>query len=258
MKISLITPFYAESTSSMNEFDTTIDSLLAQEDENFEWVIVLDNPPEFVLQDYHYIFQPELEYVKNLNIKTVRLTANYGPSVARNVGIQVAKGDIICYVDIGDILSPRRITVIKNMFDAIPEMDILFHDYFIYYDGTHYLYRHPDDLDKQLNESNVSIPLGFAHTRPLFYKAGMFQPGIVCGEDGLLLRRMINLGAKFEIYRGPEMAGIYNISDVGQSRTQRRFDEGGFAFDASHESGSHGQYLDFDWFNTFTSNKFYE
>jgi hypothetical protein len=109
-----------------------------------------------------------------------------------------------------------------------------------------------------LQKKNTSIPLGVSHTRKPFVKCGGFQRGIVCGEDGILWRRMADKLDLSRIFFDNSIAGIYHISQIGQSRTQRRFDKGGFAFDASNVHGSHGQYLDYGWFKDFNSEELYD
>jgi hypothetical protein len=81
------------------------------------------------------------------------------------------------------------------------------------------------------------------HTREIYNKTSGWPKYIVCGEDGILWRRMSEAGAKFGCC--DFAAGIYKIRKKGQSRTQRRFDNKmAFAFDGAHPNGTHGQYLD--------------
>lgn len=247
MKVSIITPHYE---ASKHEWERTIESIHAQTSKDFEWVLVQDGG-----NAYHIDF--------GLNIKDVLLCNNYGPSVARNVGFQVSDGDIITYVDVGDTLDMRRVEVIRRAFE-VGDLDLLFAPYTIIEDGKRYLY-HPrgfasryTSLKAALKIQNIIIPLGVAHTRRPFVEAGGFQPGIVCGEDGLLWRRMLEYGNLTGVEICNSLAGEYYVNNTGQSRTQRRFDMGGFAFDAEHPDGRHGQYLDDTWYKKFHSRDLYD
>ena len=195
--------------------------------------------------------------------------ANYGPSVARNVGFQVADGDIITYLDLGDELSEGRIAHIVEMFTKYPKTKLLFDSYIIQYPNKkevtfdHFVIADRLGIDfesyKNLSKlQNISIPMGVAHMRKPFVEVGGFQRGIVCGEDGILWRRMIEKLDGEEIMFTNASSGTYYISETGQSRTQRRFEQGGFAFDAKNPLGSNGQYLDKNWFETYSSKGLYE
>ncbi len=254
--ISLITPIYNPTDENMA---LTIKSLVGQTDTNFEWVIVFDG--KTLIPHYENVFEK-----CPFKIKWAILGDNYGPSVARNVGFNLSTGDIISYVDVGDELFPDRIERLHLIHDDY-NVDLAFSNYIIREGNVDVLFNH-DSLMRYfnvkegtylaagLNRGNLSIPLGVSHTRRPFVLAGGFQPGIVCGEDGILWRRMLPYiqGFVFSDYN----AGRYYVSLTGQSRTQRRFDMGGFAFDAGNEQGSHGQYLDEGWFESFSSRELYD
>jgi glycosyltransferase involved in cell wall biosynthesis len=244
--VSIISPSY---NNTDKDFQISQESIEAQTSKDFEWIIVDDgstNPS-------HYI--------------SVALGHNYGPSVARNVGFQLSKGDIITYLDMGDELSPYRVQSIIQQFQTY-DIDILFSAYYINQYNVSYSMNHleiigsrpsiPDAHEylKVLQRANIAIPLGVAHKRYPFIKTGGFQPGIVCGEDGVLWRRMCDLVPGHRIMFSDEIAGTYFVSQTGQSRTQRRFEMGGFAIDGS--LNDNGRYLDDSWYSKFTSEDWYE
>ncbi len=254
--ISIITPIHEPTNENLG---ITIKSLSEQTDKNFEWVIVFDGATD-IPENY--------EEIKNASfpIKWAILGENYGPSVARNVGFNLSTGDIISYVDIGDELFPDRIERLHLIHDDY-NIDLAFSNYIIREGNVDVIFNHNDlmryfkvkegtYLSVGLNHGNISIPLGVSHTRRPFVLAGGFQPGIVCGEDGILWRRMLPYIQEFAF--SYYNAGRYYVNLTGQSRTQRRFDMGGFAFDAGNPEGSHGQYLDEDWFETFNSKELYD
>jgi glycosyltransferase involved in cell wall biosynthesis len=255
-QVSIITPSYH---SSIEDITKSMSSLMGQTSMDFEWIIVFDG------KDSEY---PDNGMFKNLpfKMKLAMTYGNYGPSVARNIGFQIADGDIIAYLDIGDIYRPERIKDLEKEFSD-GKTSILLSPYFIsenigmtFFDPWQYAgSMGKNNFLDALYKQNIIIPLGLAHTRKPFVEAGGFQRGIVCGEDGILLRRMKSLVSNDRIKLGREIAGFYYVSKVGQSRTQRRFDEGGFAFDGSNTlGGGHGQYLDGEWYTTYNSKPLFE
>lgn len=229
----------------------TQQSVQNQTNKNYEWIVVDDGS-----DDPNYF-------------STVQLFNNYGPSVARNVGFQISKGDIITYLDIGDELYKGRIEHIIEIFTKFPKTQLLFDSYSInsgeitnqivdHMGIMNYYKLSPDNYLNVIQSQNISIPLGVSHRRKPFVEVGGFQRGIVCGEDGILWRRMVDKLDPSAVVFSNHLAGVYYISETGQSRTQRRFEEGGFAFDAGNEFGSNGQYLDKDWFETYNSKELFD
>ena len=183
---------------------------------------------------------------KFLTMKSIQLPVNCGPGHARMIGVENSSAPYICYLDADDELYPARILGALRVFEQTPQADVVLSKYIIEeegkracYDPNYVVGRVHDLLQKQ----NITIPLGVMHTRGIYNKTNGWPKFIVCGEDGLLWRRMSEAGAKF--YACNFIAGIYRARKMGQSRTQRRFDnKQAFAFDARNEKGSHGQYLD--------------
>ena len=250
--ISIITPVYR---TSLTQLTRTANSILNQKTKaEFEWVIVEDG---FELSPDYFQYND----LSSIKIKRVKLENNYGPSVARNVGFQVSTGSVITYVDMGDTLFPNRVDVLSIVFfdsEIAKNLHVLFSDYIVSQEGLqNKIAFYPESL-QYLRKGNISIPLGVAHTRYAFMKAGGFQSGIVCGEDGVLWRRMFDILGETVFGVSHAEAGTYYVSENGQSRTQRRFEMGGFAFDAGNPEGSHGQYLDTDWFTKYSSEGYYE
>jgi glycosyltransferase involved in cell wall biosynthesis len=260
MLVSIITP--VENLEYL--YGITLDSIIYQNCNNFEWVIVYDNCGSIdILKDIKYLFE-----AKKIKLKLICLNSNYGPSVARNVGFQVSDGDVITYLDAGDYIYQDRVDHILKIFNE-NDIDLLFDGYSIFEKGcfcgnvNHLLTMKNYNKNKNeylhiLKYVNISIPMGVSHTRKPFVQCGGFQRGIVCGEDGILWRRMLDFIEKNRIMFTDSIAGNYYVNQVGQSRTQRRFDNGGFAFDSKNPEGSNGQYLDKDWFETFSSVKLFD
>lgn len=89
-KVSVIIPMH----NSAKHINQCIDSVLNQSYSNFE-IIVIDDASK----------DNGLEIVKSKNdnrIKIVELKKNVGAAIARNKGIEVATGELICFLDSDD------------------------------------------------------------------------------------------------------------------------------------------------------------
>ncbi len=247
-RVSIITPYW---NTTQELYGRSFDSIVKQTSQDFEWILV-DDGSDNIFWNYD-----------ELPVHAIRLEQNYGASVARNVGFQISSGDIITYLDMGDELAPDRVENLIKLFDDY-KLEMLFCNYDIV--DNNYMFRvdhfkmfdkvHPYDYLDNLQKTNISIPLGVAHTRKPFVECGGFQRGIVCGEDGILWRRMIDkIGTnRSKIMFSDSVAGTYYVSENGQSRTQRRPEMGGFAI----EPDKNGKELDESWFSTFLSNDWFE
>ncbi len=247
-RVSIITTAY---NATDDQYYTSFASLNNQTSKDFEWIIVDDGS-----KDNGLVYFPD-----------VRLERNYGPSVARNIGFQISSGDIITYLDMGDELNPERVENLIKLFST-HKVDLVFSAYNIVQDGQplrfdhfDYIGRHPEfptafEYLQLLEKQNISIPMGVAHTRYPFVLEGGFQRGIVCGEDGILWRRMLKDIPRDRILFSDDVAGSYYISPDGQSRTQRRFEMGGFAFDGT--KNDNGKYLDQEWYAHYWSEGLYD
>ena len=107
-KVSVVTPVY-----NAEEFlGETMDSVLAQSYENFEFLLVDDCSQDRsaeIIQDY----AKEDERVRYL-----KLEENGGAAVARNKGIEEAEGRYIAFVDSDDLWYPKKLEIqLKQMAD---------------------------------------------------------------------------------------------------------------------------------------------
>lgn len=97
--ISVIIPFYKKK----NFIKKTIDSVLNQTHDNFEIIIIYDDPEK-----------KDLEYLKNLfgenkKIKIIINNKNLGAGLSRNIGIDQSKGDYIGFLDADDIWLKNKV-----------------------------------------------------------------------------------------------------------------------------------------------------
>ncbi len=106
MKFSVIIPVY-------NKADTiaaSINSILAQEYTDYE-IIVVDDGSTDDLTSALSSFADRI---------TVIHQENGGVSVARNTGIDAARGEFVCFLDADDLWQPHHLTTLSNMMKQYP------------------------------------------------------------------------------------------------------------------------------------------
>ncbi|KRL79702.1 glycosyltransferase family 2 protein [Ligilactobacillus equi] len=104
--ISFIIPVY----NAEKYINRCLDSFLAQTSKDFELIIVDDGSSDKSIE----LVQ---NYCSKINVRIV-LSNHTGVSHARNVGLEVAKGDIIGFCDIDDVVSSELVASVKKSFDC--------------------------------------------------------------------------------------------------------------------------------------------
>ena len=106
--VSVVIPFY----SGIEWLFEAIESVLAQTYENIEIIIINDGSPED-LSEFVKEYNDKIRYVHQ---------ENRGAAAARNVGINLSKGEYIAFLDADDIWMPNKLKeqiylMIKNKAD---------------------------------------------------------------------------------------------------------------------------------------------
>ncbi|MBC3516411.1 glycosyltransferase family 2 protein [Neobittarella massiliensis] len=117
--ISIIIPAYNCGTSIRE----TLESILSQQMKNYELLIINDGSTdntEEILSEY------EAEDHR-IRVKTIE---NVGPANARNVGISLAQGDYIMFVDSDDTLQPNTLDVIEKIL-CEQSLDLIIFGFYI-------------------------------------------------------------------------------------------------------------------------------
>lgn len=123
--ISIIMPFYNGRFDLLHD---AVCSVLAQSYSKWELVIVNDGSNvESTSLLKNYILR-----INDKRISVIYLDKNYGPSKARNIGVENSKGEIITFLDADDLLLPWHLENIVQSSIENPGKTILSTDY-IYY-----------------------------------------------------------------------------------------------------------------------------
>lgn len=109
MFCSIIIPLY----NKANFITAAIQSVLNQSHQNFEVIVVNDGSTDDGALRVRAIHDHRIKLVQQ---------ANSGVSCARNLGIELAKGDLVCFLDADDWFLPMYLETIVSMAQRYPEI----------------------------------------------------------------------------------------------------------------------------------------
>ncbi len=94
-----------------------IESVLAQSMGDFELIVVDDGSRDGTADLLAQQTDPR--------IRILTLARNGGACAARNRGIESARGELVCFLDSDDVFLPSKLEVVRDLFAAQPELDLL-------------------------------------------------------------------------------------------------------------------------------------
>ncbi len=192
-KISVIVPVF----NAEKFVGKCIESVLSQSFSNFELLLINDGSLDNSLDILNY-------YKKNDERIFVYNQINSGVSAARNVGIQNASGDFICFIDSDDFIGKNYL---ENLIAEIRDFDVVFGGYSFYYSNGKIIekdqrllpgiYNSVDLLSQLIDDGTLSGILF----------------GSVCGNL-YRLNAIKNLGVRFKDSIRVNEDGLFNIEFV--------------------------------------------
>lgn len=195
--ISVIIPYY----NASDTIEKCLTSVANQTYDNFEVIIVDDGSNFTEQQNLSHI----LSKMKIPTITRLILDGNYGQAYARNEGFISSNGDFIAFIDADDEWSSDHLLLsLKVLIENAAGM-IFSSFYYKYYNGRNTFYLNEYTYQENVNENNIcnilksSNPISLNTVlirRKVFIIAGGFEEGVVCGEDGVLWRRVCESGYK--------------------------------------------------------------
>lgn len=177
--ISIIMPVY----NNERFITEAIESVLKQTYSNWELIIVDDGSTDgtrdvimkYVSHKVHYIYQ-----------------ANQGPSVARNKGLDLAKGEYIAFLDSDDLYAADKLKEQLQFLESHPEIDIVYNDINVVDESLNHLYylksegvypNQHDFLAMLLFRQIVPLPPSIMARAECFRSGIRFNAEYVHGED---------------------------------------------------------------------------
>lgn len=133
-KVSMVVPVY-----NAGEFiEETLNSALAQTFSDFEIICVNDGSADDSLQKLE-------EAARNDSRITVLSQPNMGQSVARNAGIDAARGEYVYFFDSDDLLDPQLLATCVNAMEK-DKLDMIFFDGSTFFESSDLAHDH-DSFD---------------------------------------------------------------------------------------------------------------
>lgn len=153
--VSVVMPTYKGARS----LGRAIQSVLSQEYQEFELIVVDDNPPES--SDRRETERLIARYLDDSRIRYVRHPKNMNGSAARNTGINASSGEYLTFLDDDDVMMPIRLGTSVAQMAVHPDASMLFCDILHVYDDAGHMNMYvmdPVDLTPtgiMLNEAAV-------------------------------------------------------------------------------------------------------
>ena len=188
-RISVVIPAY----NCAPYVGQAVESVLNQTYSSFE-IIVIDDGSQDNTREALQPYSQQIRYIYQ---------NNQGVSVARNHGIQLARGKFIAFLDADDIFLPDKLETQLTLFEAQPELGIVHSGWRrINQEGEPLKDFTPWDYAPELNLETWLRwkPLGtmgtFLFRRDWLLKVEGFEPGLRHAEDVDLVLRMALLGCQ--------------------------------------------------------------
>lgn len=189
--VSVIVPIHNAHPDTLRR---TIQSIMRQTFKPFEIVLVNDGSTVEEASSYEEVFYS----FSNKNNKVIFMyeeQEHYGQAHARNTGFIRTSGNYIAYLDVGDEWLPDHLhSTLLIMYAGDVQFCFGGFSYYHEEDGLFEVHEYDDELIKEykyyLQIANFINTCTVVHTDKLFIAAGGFEEGVVCGEDGVLWRRM--------------------------------------------------------------------
>ena len=143
---SIIVPLYH---TPLDFFLEMADSVLCQTYDNLELVLVNSTPADVELARAVSDLAAADE-----RVRVVELESNLGITENTNAGIDVAKGDFVCFFDHDDIIEPDLLFHYATAIGADPKIDLLYCDEDKLEDGRYFFPTFKPDFSLQLLETN--------------------------------------------------------------------------------------------------------
>lgn len=207
-KISVIVPVYKAEAY----LHRCVDSILAQTFQDFEVLLVDDGSPDRSGEICE-------EYARKDSRVRVFHKENGGVSSARNMGLDNARGEYVCFVDSDDWINQKMFEMASRYFfktDIIrfSYQDIFSEDGFERKKNILCEYTDKEEFLSQLIEQKTYVAIwGTFYKRNLFSSEIRFDNRLVIGEDWLALILLVNRCRNFKIINAP----LYNYNKYNES-----------------------------------------
>ena len=216
MKFSVVIPLY----NKEHYIESTIRSVLSQTCDDYELIVVDDGSKD-----------NSLALARKYESERVRVIAqeNQGVSVARNTGIQNARGNFIAFLDADDQWQPNYLATIQGLTDKFSESDIFVTAYAVDMGNGKINYSTRLEPEMGLLPSYwLTLAKGYDFVwtsatvirRYALLQAGLFTPGEKIGQDLDMWARVARNNPK--VAYSNRICVYYNRAAEANARTRVR------------------------------------
>jgi len=115
--ISIIMPVYNVS----DYIDEAIQSICSQTYDNFELIIINDGSTDNTVERINAWIEKDARII-------LMSQKNGGPGNARNKGLKISKGSLICFIDADDLYDIHKVYKQQKIFSQYPQINLVFSD----------------------------------------------------------------------------------------------------------------------------------
>lgn len=205
MKISIVMPSYlgvypGAASNRVSKFKRAVNSVLKQTYRDWELIIVSDG-----CHRTNDIYRNEFSKDSRITLVDIEKQDLFSGDV-RQAGINICKGDLICFLDSDDTFGVGHIEIMRNNIKEIFSE----YDWFYYND-----YIKVDDENSALR--NVEISEGLIGTSSICFKRSMNASWSGCngyGHDWKFIQRLKAESSKFKKIYGLDYY-VHHVSGLG-------------------------------------------
>ena len=161
----------------------TIESVLSQSFKNFEYIIIDGKSTDGtlkILSKYKHKFNQLIS------------ERDSGIYFAMNKGVKISKGEIIVFINSGDLFSKNALKIINNIFEKNKKLDFVFGTVRRHYTKSTILKYGFDKNRLRYNfDFATTHSTGFFLKKKIFDKYGVFNTKYICSADYDLYYRLI-------------------------------------------------------------------
>lgn len=207
---SIVIPLY----NKENFIQDTLKSVLNQTFQDFEIIVVDDGSTDKSAEKVRELDNPKINYFR---------TENQGASKARNVGIQKANADYICFLDADDYWYPNHLDVLYNLILDFPEAGMYCSRYLTKVSDSKIIEPKFQGIDNDFKGyvddyfysslvHRVACTIVVAIRKSVFDDVGMFDINISSGQDIDMWTRIV---LKYKTAISDSVTAVYNFQIEG-------------------------------------------
>jgi|LakMenEpi03Aug12_release.lakeMendotaPanAssembly.Ray.scaffolds.fasta_scaffold304744_2 glycosyltransferase involved in cell wall biosynthesis len=204
--VSVIIPCYKDSKTLCR----AINSVIAQSYKPIEIIVINDCSPETKIIEKHLKKYPRIKYFCNKE--------NLGLAASRNKGIQIAKGEIVAFLDADDEYHPDKI---KIQLEYLKENTAVTCEVLnILPSGKSYSKLGPDRSiikPREIMFSNKLNGAGLLCKKKMILGIGGFNPNLKSCEDYDLWLRLLSSGANVNVVSKPLYLYYFNSEGLSKN-----------------------------------------